>query len=108
MAHRWVIFLSLDNNATTTKKYIKKVIYHLHPAYKDNRVELPEHAYMLSRTAFGAFVIGCEIIFQEWTNLQPLRIDHLLNFVKQGKVYQRFINVYKSSEDSAAEDQYAV
>ena len=63
MAHRWMTFLSLDNNTETTHKYIKKVVYYLHPAYKVNRIELTEHAYMLSRTAFGTFVIGCEIIF---------------------------------------------
>jgi hypothetical protein len=79
------MYLSLENDAELTEKYIEKVVYHLHPCYVEKRIEIRSHPYLLSRTAFGKFIVGCEIWFSAWTEMQPMRIDHLLSFEERGK-----------------------
>jgi transcription initiation factor IIF auxiliary subunit len=55
--------LSIDNDEEVTKKYISKVVYFLHPTYKKNMITTEDQPYLLSRTAFGKFVVGVEIHF---------------------------------------------
>ena len=61
------------------------VIYHIHPSYKVQTVVAKTHPYLMSRTAFGKFSIGVEVVFKEWTGLESARIDYLLDFSEAGK-----------------------
>jgi transcription initiation factor IIF auxiliary subunit len=63
VSNRWSMFLSIDNNKAITEKFINKVVYYLHPSYKVSRIEALDHPYLLSRTSFGTFIVGCEIHF---------------------------------------------
>ena len=87
------MFLTLDNNKELTEKYVEKVIYYLHPSYKENKIEIDQHPYLLSRTSFGRFVIGCEIFFHDWSKLAPVRIDHTITLKDSGKVYTCLMNI---------------
>ena len=40
LKHRFVMFLTIDNDKELTSKFIKSVTYYLHPGYKINRIKV--------------------------------------------------------------------
>ena len=103
------MFLSLENNEVLTEKYIESVIYYLHPTYKMDKVTCKHHPYLFSRTAFHKFTIGIEVSFKEWTELEPVRLNWLLDFDEHDKSLQRefspfnlFNSRHKSFQDKEA------
>jgi transcription initiation factor IIF auxiliary subunit len=91
-SHRWAIFLSIDNDASLTKRFIKEVKYVLHPTYKVNKYTLTEAPFLLSRVAYGSFNVEVTVVFQQWTKQKPLKLNHMLEFVEGGKKSHRFID----------------
>jgi YEATS domain-containing protein 4 len=91
-AHRWSVFLTIENDPTITQHFIEYVVYYLHPSYKINAIKVLKSPFLLSRTAFGEFVIGIEIHFRDWSGLNPIRIDHQLSFNPEGVVYEAQID----------------
>jgi transcription initiation factor IIF auxiliary subunit len=85
--HRWSVFLTIENDPGLTSRYIDSVVYYLHPCYKINVIKVLKSPFLLSRTAFGNFVIGIEVYFKEWTKVKPIRINHILHFSPEGRVY---------------------
>ena len=63
LAHRWAMFITLDNDVELTQRYIKEVQYILHPTYKVNKITLNKAPFLLSRTAYGSFNVECHITF---------------------------------------------
>jgi transcription initiation factor IIF auxiliary subunit len=61
------MFLTLDGDKATTEKFIQKVVYHLHPSYKENIIEVSEYPFIMSYSAYQPFIVGTEIIFHPWT-----------------------------------------
>jgi transcription initiation factor IIF auxiliary subunit len=64
----------------------------LHPVYKDSVIEVQEPPFLLSRTAYAEFIIDVEIQFKAWTELKPIRLDHLLDF-GEGQTYSAVLSV---------------
>lgn len=83
--HQWGIYLTLNNDIGLTKLYIESVTYTLDSVYKDNVIKITEPPFLLSRSAFGQFVISVEVNFNPKTDLEPVTINHLLCFDKNGK-----------------------
>ena len=52
---------------------IKSVTYHLHPTYDISVVKVRKAPFILSRCAWGYFVVKIEIEFNQATNL-PLKV----------------------------------
>lgn len=96
--HRWIMFLSLNNDTYLTSKYIQKVVYHLHPIYKACRIEVSEPPFILARSAYVPFIMGIEIFFHTTTRLKPIRLDHIPLFETFGQITARKINLEKLSE----------
>ena len=63
-----------------TSMYIKSVTYHLDPVYKNNIIVVTEPPFLLSRSAFGEFVLKAIVTFNPKTELEPVTINHLLSF----------------------------
>jgi hypothetical protein len=42
------------------------------------------------------FVIGCEVHFVASAELEPLRIDHLLDFSDEGNIYKKYMKIKKN------------
>ncbi len=62
-AHRWCMFMSLNNDPEATSKYIKSVTYHLHPTFRPNKIKVTEAPFLLSRVGWGYFDIEMDIEF---------------------------------------------
>jgi transcription initiation factor IIF auxiliary subunit len=86
------MFLSINNCKEETRKFIQKVVYRLHPVYKVNTIVVKEPPFLLSRTAYVQFIVDVEIVFRSWTELEPIRIDHLLD-LKDGQTYSAILSV---------------
>ena len=84
--------MTIENDAELTSRYINYVVYYLHPSYKINVIKVLKSPFLLSRTAFGSFIIGIEIYFKTWTTLKPVKINHILCFKPEGKVYEAIID----------------
>ena len=65
----------------------------MHPSYLDAKVTVDKFPYLLSRTAYLPFIVGCEIHFHESAEVEPLRIDHLLEFKGSGKIYKKYLKI---------------
>lgn len=61
--HRWAIYLTIDNDAAVTSRFIKEVRYKLHPTYKVSKYTLTEAPFLLSRVAYGSFNIEVTVVF---------------------------------------------
>ena len=84
--HQFAIFLTINNNATNTKKCISHVTYKLSEEFKEEPITVQEHPFRLLRYASHDFIIQCSIIFQTWTLMSPITIDHLVQFQKKEEV----------------------
>ena len=58
----WTMFLTIDNNKQKTQKFIKKVVYHLDPCFKNNKITTYHHPFLLS-LSHGPFIMKADIIF---------------------------------------------
>ena len=96
--HRWCMFLSIDNSKELTESYISHVVYHLHPTYKNNRIKVKEHPFILCRTAYGKFVVGVEVHFQDWLECKPIRLDYLLNFEEIGTHHSKVVQAFYTDD----------
>ena len=103
LCHRWCVFLSLNNQAPFTQKYIKHIVWQLPKTYKHSQIIVDQPPYLLSRTAYQSFVIGCEICFQEWTDLPVFKFEHMLSFKPGGLVFSGFFDVSVGEENSYEE-----
>ena len=61
--HRWAMFVTLNDSPEETSKYIKKVVYHLHPTFKPSVITVSEAPFLLSRLGWGYFDVEMEIHF---------------------------------------------
>jgi transcription initiation factor IIF auxiliary subunit len=76
------------------------VTYTLNPVYKNNIIVIEEHPFLLSRSVFGRFVVSVQVQFKPWTDLDPILINHLLDFKSEkGKVYERVPTIYVNQQD---------
>jgi transcription initiation factor IIF auxiliary subunit len=90
-SYRWSVFFTIENDKNLASKYIQYVTYYLPKCYRKNEIIIKDNPYLLSRTAYGDFVIGAEITFKRWTLLSPIRIEHHLEFKPGGKIYRALL-----------------
>ena len=57
LCHRWMIFLSINNDSKLTSKYIDSVTYHLPQVYKNHKITSNSPPFFLSRTAYFPFAV---------------------------------------------------
>jgi hypothetical protein len=50
----------------------------------------------MSYSAYCPFIVGTEIVFHAWTGQKKIRLDHLVAFKDEGKVYQRYFSLYRN------------
>ena len=55
-----------DGNAEMTGKYIKSVVYNLHPTFNPSVIKIEQPPFLISRIGWGYFTIEIEIEYQEW------------------------------------------
>jgi hypothetical protein len=84
--------LTLNNDREATEKVIKCVTYYFDPVFKSKPVSISHHPYLLSRIAYLPYVLGCEIVFKKWTRLNPVRIQHLLQFEEAGQINSSIVD----------------
>ena len=81
------MFLCLNNDHEQTQKYIKSVTYHLHPTFHVNKITLTQAPFLLARVGWGWFDIQMDVVFQEWTKIGKVRLEHTLCFDGKGKTH---------------------
>ena len=50
-----------DGNAEMTGKYIKSVVYNLHPTFNPSVIKIEQPPFLISRVGWGYFEIEIEI-----------------------------------------------
>jgi transcription initiation factor IIF auxiliary subunit len=91
-ANRWCMYVTINNDRNLTIRYIKKVTYFIHHAHRMNEIAIMEPPFLLSRSAFGKFIVKLEITFQDWMDLEKVTVDHALKFTESGSIFEKLID----------------
>jgi transcription initiation factor IIF auxiliary subunit len=62
-----------------THKYVDSVVYHLHSTQQISTVVTKVHPYLCSRSYSGKFTVVMKVNFKEWTQLDPVRVEFVLD-----------------------------
>ena len=87
---------TLGDFANQEKHLIEKVIFLLHPTYKRPLLTLTKAPFQATRKAYGSFDIAVTIHFKRWLKMEPMNLEHMLVFEKEGSKSVFSIMVKKS------------
>mmetsp|Transcript_80014 Transcript_80014/g.141639 ORF Transcript_80014/g.141639 Transcript_80014/m.141639 type:complete len:376 (-) Transcript_80014:141-1268(-) len=83
--NKWTMYTSLRGwAADLTTQLIDKVVYDLHPTFNPSVVTAHKPNFSVCRFGWGTFPVGCKIHWNPRLNLQPLEVDHWLDFDGEG------------------------
>lgn len=82
-SHEWTFFVKLDGKSKyKIKDFIKKIDVELDPSFGGVAITLRADPFELTRKGFGEFTLVFKIFWQKWLKMEPLTLEHHLNFQK--------------------------
>ena len=93
--HAWTAFVKLADSKMVSTKFIKKVIFKLHPTFRNPERETRGPVFEVSCVGWGIFRIPIIIHWQDWLEKEPTRLDHFLSFDGNGEHHSATIKFNK-------------
>ena len=82
--HQWTFFIKGEiKSKWQIKEIIKKVEVELDPTFGGVPLLLRGDNMEIKRRGFGEFTIVFKIFWQKWLKMEPVTLEHHLNFMKQ-------------------------
>lgn len=82
-SHQWTFFIKGDAKSKyKIKDLIKKVDVELDPSFGGVVLTMRSDPFELTRKGFGEFTLVFKIFWQKWLKMEPLALEHHLNFQK--------------------------
>lgn len=103
--HAWSTFVRLADNKLDISRYIKKVVFVIHPTFKDPVIEVTEAPFRLTRIGWGTFPVGISIHWQPWLEKGVTKFAHDLSFEGNGDSKTETIKFSKSIFQDEEDDQ---
>jgi hypothetical protein len=93
LSSRWTLFFSMDRlNAKLCERYIQKVTYRFHKSHGLEPITVTNAPFILSRVNFQTrHPITAQIVFQSWSQLKPITLEHTLDFSKKENIHSYYI-----------------
>jgi len=82
--HSWTAFVKLSDNTLDIKKYIKKVVFNLHPTFHRPVREVRKAPFQIGCLGWGVFLIPITVHWQGWLEMPPTELEHFLSFDGNG------------------------
>lgn len=89
-SHEWKFFIRGDlKSKIKIKELIKKVEVELDPSFGGVSIQLRGEPLEIIRKGYAEFTLVFKIFWQKWLKLEPMTLEHHLNFQKESttKVY---------------------
>jgi len=84
-ASKWTLWVALRGFANEhTATFIEKVVYELHPTFKQRFVTVHPPFFSLCRCGWTAFTVRCHIHWNAMLGMPPMQVDHKLVFEPHG------------------------
>jgi len=90
-SHSWTAFVKLADEEEDIRKYIRKVVFKLHPTFRNPQREVRSPPFEVSCLGWGVFSIPITIYWQPWLEMAPTEVEHFLNFNGNGKWQSHYI-----------------
>lgn len=90
--HKWEAFVDIKNSDKSYKKLpnpndiIEKVIFELHPSFKNPIRTVKKEPFCLKSYGWGHFDLPMLVVFKSEYKLKPLKLVHHLCFDGDGEI----------------------
>jgi len=83
--HSWTAFVKLADAKLVQSKFIKKVVFKLHPTFRNPEREVRAPSYEIGCVGWGVFLIPITVHWQDWLEKEPTKFNHYLSFYGNGE-----------------------
>lgn len=81
--HKCKVFVEIEDEPA--EKYIEKVVFELHPSFRNRTAEKKEAPFVFGCTVWGTFDIPIKIYWKSWLQLPPTDLDYYISFDGEGE-----------------------
>jgi hypothetical protein len=78
--YTWKAFVDLGMTRIETEKYIKSVVFQLHPTFKNPIREVKKFPFGIKTNGWGTFDLLITIHWQDQIKAEPLKLNHYVSF----------------------------
>ena len=83
--HSWTAFVKLADTKLVSSRFIKKVVFKLHPTFRNPERECRSGPYEVACVGWGVFRIPIVVFWQDWLEKEPTMLSHFLSFDGNGE-----------------------
>lgn len=93
-AHKWKVFVRIEEAENEEDYYIEKVTFKLHPTFGQSLRTIRHSPFELEANGWGVFNIPIKIYWQPRMRKEPTKLEHYLSFNGDGE-FNRIIEKFE-------------